>query len=171
MTSVGLSPATSNVVIPGLVPGIHRSLAAEREAGGIPVVPATSAGMTSVGLSPATSNVVIPGLVPGIHRSLAAEREAGGIPVVASALLALVLALSGPGRPQPGQLQEPAGLRAASLQLQKCVHLARGGYDAVVLVGFVVLLDVFQLVAIVAHESVGLAQSFRRDIPLPIDPF
>ena len=40
---------------------------------------------------------------------------------------------------------------------------------ALVHVGLVVLLDVLELVAVVAHESVGLAQALRRDIPLPVD--
>src|SRR5437764_491208 len=49
------------------------------------------------------------------------------------------------------------------------MHLAGGSHDALVLVGLVVLLDVPQLVAVGAPESVGLAQALWADTPLPGD--
>src|SRR5262245_45911528 len=49
------------------------------------------------------------------------------------------------------------------------MHMAGGGHRALVYIGLVVLFDVLELIAIVAHESVRLAQALCRDIPLPID--
>src|SRR5262249_17971541 len=88
----------------------------------------------------------------------------------AMALFALFLDLTRFRCAQARQLQEPAWLRPPALRLQQRMHLARGRHQPFVLVGLVVLFDLLQLVAIVAHESVRLAQSLGRDIPLPVDP-
>src|SRR5581483_990789 len=89
-----------------------------------------------------------------------------------AALLARGLAgpeLCGRAQARQGQLQETAALAPAALRFEEGVHLARGGYRALVLVGLVVPFDVLELVAIVAHEPVRLAQALGRDVALPVD--
>ena len=72
---------------------------------------------------------------------------------------------------RPGRARKRPASAACPLRLesQQRMHLARGGDHPLVLVGLVVLLDVLELVAVVAHQAVRLAQALRRDVALPVD--
>src|ERR1700674_1233857 len=77
----------------------------------------------------------------------------------------------GPAGAQARESQKLPPLGPGTFGFQQRMHLAGSSNCALIFVGLVVLLDIPDLIAVVAHEAVRLAHALGRGITLPVDAF